>query len=354
MTKGQCKPDNDIAMSSAPTVWAATCQQQSGHWDDMLEQMESRQIHSFRLLEADDIRSLTGSDALVAGVVDTASATLHPGHLVRALRREALSLEVRVLEKTAMTRLQRSSAPAVVTRRGTLTARKVVLALYGWSLSLPEVRPALMVMMTDAAMTVPVPDLLDSLGVADASGFTDSRTFIESCRPTADGRVVVTKSGAALPFGDRIDASLERTRRSTRELCAIMAANHPALADVAMEGTWCGPIDRSRDGLPMFGHLGSSPDIVFGCGYSGAGIVPSRVGSRILASLVQEKDDAWSRSPLVRQPERAFPREPFRWIGGYAVRAAIERKDRLDHEGLKPGPLTRFWLRFKPANYKPA
>ena len=140
-------------------------------------------------------------------------------------------------------------------------------------------------------MTVPVPGLLDSLGVAGAPGFTDSRTFIESCRPTADGRMVVTKSGGALPFGDRVDASLKRTRRSTRELRAIMAAYHPALADVAIEGTWCGPIDRSRDGLPMFGHLGSSPDIVFGCGYSGAGIVPSRVGSHILASLVQERDD---------------------------------------------------------------
>ena len=109
------KPGNDIAMSSSPTVWAATCQKQSGHWDDMLDQMESRQIHSFRLLEGDDIQSLTGSDALVAGVVDTASATLHPGHLVRALRREALSLEVRVLEKTAMTRLRRASPPGVVT-----------------------------------------------------------------------------------------------------------------------------------------------------------------------------------------------------------------------------------------------
>lgn len=348
------KPGNDIAMSSAPTVWAATCQRQSGHWDDMLDLMESRQIHSFRRLETDDVRSLTGSDALVAGVVDTASATLHPGHLVRALRREALSLEVRVLEKTAMTRLKRSTPPGVITPRGTLTARKVVLALYGWSLSLPEIRPALMVMVTDAAMTAPVPGLLDSLGIADAAGFTDSRTFIESCRPTADGRIVVTKSGGALPFGDRVDASLRRTRRSTRELHAIMAAYHPALADVAIEGTWCGPIDRSRDGLPMFGHLGSSPDIVFGCGYSGAGIVPSRVGSHILASLVQERDDAWSRSPLVRQPERAFPREPFRWIGGHAVRAAIERKDRLDHEGREPGPLTRFWLSFKPASYKPA
>ncbi len=345
---------HDIAVNASHTLWTATCERQSGHWDAMMELMESYQIHSFRLLGRDEVRAMTGSDALSAGVIDTASALVHPGHLVRALRSEALSLGVRIFEETAMVRLERSVPPRVVTGGGTVTARKVVLALYGWSLSIPELRQAVMVMFTDAIMTVPVPELLEDIGFRDAPGFTDSRTFIESCRPTADGRVVVTKSGGRLPFGDRLDSCLDGTRRSVDELRNIMAAYHPRLRDVAIEGTWSGPIDRTGNGLPVFGRLAGAPDIVFGCGYSGAGVVPSRVGSHILASLVQERNDAWTRSALVRTPDRAFPREPFRWIGGHLVRAAIERKDRLDHEGRDPGPLTRFWLRFKPESYKPA
>ena len=81
------RPGNDIQMNSSHTIWGATCERQSGHWDRMMELMESYQIHSFRFLGTDEIRNLTGSDALIDGVIDTASALVHPGHLVRALRR---------------------------------------------------------------------------------------------------------------------------------------------------------------------------------------------------------------------------------------------------------------------------
>jgi hypothetical protein len=36
------------------------------------------------------------------------------------------------------------------------------------------------------------------------------------------------------------------------------------------------------------------------------------------------------------------------------VRAAIGRKDRLDHEGRKPGLITRALVAFKPSSYKPS
>ena len=36
------------------------------------------------------------------------------------------------------------------------------------------------------------------------------------------------------------------------------------------------------------------------------------------------------------------------------ARAAIERMDRLDHEGRAPGPITRALYALKPASYKPA
>ncbi len=344
----------DAQFSAANTLWGATCERQSGHWDRMMTLMEAFQVHSYKLLDRDQIREATGSDAPVAGVIDTASAMIHPGHLVRGLRRVALSKGVRVHENTAMTALGRTSPPTVTTPRGRVTARKVVLALYGWSLSIPELRSSAMVMFTDAAMTKPIPGKLEEIGFRNAPGLTDSRTFVESCRPTADGRVMWTKSGGWLPYGDRLDACYRRTFRSEDELRDVMAAYHPSLRDVAIEGAWCGPIDRTMNGLPIFGRLPTCRDIVFGYGYSGAGVAPSRVGSHILASLVQDLDDAWTRSPLVRPLDRSFPPEPLRWIGGQFVKAAIARKDRHDHEGRDVGPIARFWLRFKPASYKPS
>ncbi|MBJ26838.1 MAG: hypothetical protein CL567_04165 [Alphaproteobacteria bacterium] len=346
--------DIDTQISHSNTIWGATCEKQSGHWDKMLSLMEAFQVHSYQVLDKHKIQQMTGSDSLIAGVIDTASIMIHPGNLVRGLRRVALNKGVRIFEKTPMTKLGRTTPPTVKTTKGKITARKVVLAMYGWSLSIPELRRSAMVMFTDAAMTVPIPDKLRDIGFYDAPGFTDSRTFIESIRPTSDGRVMLTKSGGWLPFGDRLDACPEYTCRSENELRRVLESYHPSLKDVEIEGTWCGPIDRTMDGLPTFGRLPTCPHIVFGYGYSGAGIVPSRVGSHILASLVQDLKDEWTSCPLVRPLKKDFPNEPFRWIGGHIVKSAIERKDRLDHEGLAVGPITKFWLQFTPKSYKPS
>ena len=344
----------DTQISHANTIWGATCEKQSGHWDKMLSLMEAFQVHSYQLLDQQKIQEMTGSDALIAGVMDTASVMLHPGNLVRGLRRVALNKGVRIYEKTSMTKLGRTIPPTVQTPGGIITSRKVVLAMYGWSLSIPELRHSSMVMFTDAAMTVPIPEKLCEIGFDNAPGFTDSRTFIEAIRPTADGRVMLTKSGGWLPFGDRLDASPKHAYRSEDQLRNILAAYHPSLKDVEIEGTWCGPIDRTIDGLPTFGRLPTCPNIVFGYGYSGAGIVPSRVGSHILASLVQDLKDEWTSCPLVRPLNRDFPNEPFRWIGGHMVKRAIERKDSFDHQGRTVGPITKFWLQFTPKSYKPS
>ncbi len=334
-------------------IWGATCEAQSGHWHGMIDMLEKRQVHLFDILDREEITRRTGSRAFVAGVFDRSNALIHPGRLVRGLRRAALKRGVVIYEGTRMVRLDRGRPPKVVTQNGTITAKKVVLGLYGWSMSIPELAPSIMVIGTDAAMTEPIPDALQKAGWADGPPLMDSRIFVSGWRTTADGRVMWTKAGGVLPYGDRLDPCFPRIKRSETELRTVLRRIHPTLADKSMAGTWAGPIDRSKDGLPMFGRLAGHPDILFGHGYSGSGIVLARLGSRMLASLALETDDEWSKAALVRQPLRGFPPEPFRYVGGRMVRAAIERQDRLEHEGKSPGPLTRALVAMKPASYKP-
>ena len=343
----------DAQVDRRGVFWGATCPMQSGHWDRMLETVEKFQVRHYRVMDGEEIRATTGATNYVAGVLDTSSALIHPGHLVRGLRRLALLEGVRIFEHTPMTALRRGRPPAVVTPRGTVTADKVVLGIYGWSLGVPELRPAIMVICTDAAMTERVPERVAAAGWKDYGGLTDSRIFVEGMRTTSDGRVFWSKAGGRMPFGGRLDAALRTPHKSTEEMRAILGKVFPTLADAPIAGTWSGPIDRSRDGLPLFGRLPGCPDILYGYGYSGAGIVPSRLGSKMLASLALETDDEWANGPLVRSPDRAYPPEPVRWVGGHMVHAAIARKDRLDHEGRKTGPVTDFLLKFKPPSYKP-
>jgi glycine/D-amino acid oxidase-like deaminating enzyme len=334
-------------------IWGATCKAQSGHWDGMLEELARHQVRHFKRLTQDEIAAMTGTRAYVAGALDRSAAMLHPGHLVRGLRRVALERGIRIHEGTPMTRLGRTRPPTVTTPAGIVKAGKVILAIYAWSLGVRELRPGIMVICTDAAMTAPIPDRLEEIGWTSGTGLTDSRIFVEAQRTTRSGRVMWSKAGGAMPFGARVDGRLARTSRPEGAMRELLRVPFPELADAPIAGMWPGPIDRSGNGLPMFGALPTCPDILYGYGYSGAGIVLSRLGSHILASLALEADDAWSRGGLVRPIDRRYPPEPIRFVGAHMVHRAIQRKDRLDHEGREIGPVTRALLKFKPQSYKP-
>jgi hypothetical protein len=110
----------------------------------------------------------------------------------------------------------------------------------------------------------------------------------------------------------------------------------PAFAQVPVEASWNGPSDRSVTGMPFFGRLDGHPDIVYGLGYSGSGIGQSYLGGTILTSLVLDRDDAWTRSPLVGGPLGYFPPEPVRYLGSILVRDAIRRKEKAEDTNRKP------------------
>ncbi|MEZ5923614.1 MAG: FAD-binding oxidoreductase [Hyphomicrobiaceae bacterium] len=344
----------DLGWQGGGSIWGATCAAQSGHWHAAIDALVAHGIDLYDVLTAADIERLTGSPSFVAGVLDRSNAVIQPARLARGLRRAALGMGIVIHEGTRMTRLGRGTPPSVVTPTGRLTARKVILATYAWSLAVPELAPAAMVMCTDGLVTGPAPDAIEAAGFTGVPAMVDSRVFISSCRTTADGRIGITKSGGRLPYGARIDAARKGPRRPLAELRQVLGMFQPTLAGLPIAGTWAGPIDRSWDGLPLFGRIPGHPDILYGFGYSGSGVALSRLGARMLASLALDAKDEWSTAALVRQPKRAFPPEPFRYIGAHAVRTAIERHDRLDHEGRAAGPITRALYALKPASYKPA
>ncbi len=109
-----------------------------------------------------------------------------------------------------------------------------------------------------------------------------------------------------------------------------------------MADDWSGPIDRSFTHLPLFGHLGGHPGILYGVGWSGTGVGPSVLGGRILASLALDATDEWSRSALVDQPQFGrFPPEPIRTLGGAVVRRAVIARGRAEDRDERPSRLTK-------------
>ena len=155
-------------------------------------------------------------------------------------------------------------------------------------------------------------------------------------------------SGGIIGFGTIEGQRFEGPSIRESEIRACVERGFPALAKLPFTDSWCGPIDRTRSGLPLFGRLPGSPNILYGYGFSGNGVATTPVTSRILASLALDQVDEWSTCGLVRPPDRWLPPEPIRYVGAHLVRGAIRQKDRMQQEGRKPGPVTTLLARLAP------
>jgi len=71
------------------------------------------------------------------------------------------------------------------------------------------------------------------------------------------------------------------------------------------------------------------------------GLTSTKLGGKILASLVLKVDEEWSRMPVVGAPLVKLPPEPLRCPMIQSVTWAYEARDRAHEEGRMPGLVPR-------------
>lgn len=330
-------------------LWTASNRTQLDSWRVAMDTLDRLGLHPFEELSPEEVARRSGSTTHMAGIYESGTATLQPASLARGLARVCHEKGVEIYEGTAMTELLRGGRPGVRTPRGTVTADKVVLALNAWAHELPEFRRQVMPICADGLATEPIAERLQALGLADGVAISDSRMMVDYYRTTPDGRMVYGKGGGDFPFAGRVGSRFDTVSSRPEAVRAAMLRNYPSLADAAIAATWRGPATRTATGLPMFGRLRGAPAILFGHGYVGNGVGPSYTGGRILASLALERHDEWSETPLVGAEGPALPPEPFRYVGGHVVRAAVARKERAEDAGRRATALDRFLASLAPA-----
>jgi len=334
-------------------LWVATTEAQIGAWEGTVTATEQAGAEAFVRLEPEDAARRAGSPTHLAGIFEPTCATVQPALLARGLRRVAAGLGVRIYEHSPMVRLERSAPPRVHTALGTVAAGTVVLALNAWLVQVRELSRSLAVIASDMVATAPVPDRLEEIGLTTGIAISDSRLLVNYYRTTRDGRIAFGKGGGALGSGNRVGRALNGASPRAAEVAASFRELYPALADVDIPASWTGPTDRSLDGLPFFGRLGGRPDLLYGAGYSGNGVGPAYLGGTILASLALGLDDEWTRSPLAQGPHGRFPPGPIKDVGGRLVRSAVERKERAEDAGARPGRLAVRMAGLAPAGLVP-
>jgi glycine/D-amino acid oxidase-like deaminating enzyme len=268
-------------------------------------------------------------------------ATVHPGRLVAALRRAALDAGVQLFEGTPV----RPCNNLLQGENGAVRARDVVVATNAAAAEWGPARGHVTVFGSYVVLTEPVPELLAEIGWTTGEAIVDSRMFLHYFRTTNDGRVLMGSGSGPIGHGARID------RRFTHDVATVARAERglrrllPGLAEARVEAAWGGPIDVSADHLPFVGTVQGSR-VHYALGYSGHGVGPSWLAGQALASLVLDAEDEWTRLPLVRREVARVPREPFRRLGGGAIRAAILACEEADEAARRAPAWARLgaWL----------
>ena len=334
-------------------IWSASSEKQLGSWDVLVDSLNQYKVNPFVELAQGESQSRTGSPRNIAAIFDKNAATVQPAMLARGLRRHALSLGVNIYENSAMKQLERSKIPIVHTEQGSVKAEKVVVAMNAWGAIFPELRRNIALVSSDMVATAQVPERLKQIGFVGGECMTDSRVVLNYYRNTPDGRVVFGKPMGKFGYAGRVDDIYECPTPAVKSVTKAFQEIYPNLNDVPIISSWTGPIDRAMSGLPTFGHLGGHANIVYAIGFSGNGVGTTVFASRIVASLVLEKNDEWSQCGLVDTKIKRFPIEPFRYIGGYMVRDALVRKEAFEDRNRNAGPITSFLASLAPAGYVP-
>ena len=331
----------DAHFRQAGWLWTATTPLHLGAWEKGVHACEERGIAAFARLTPEEVATRAGSPIHVGGMWERCAATVQPALLARGLRRVAVERGVRVYERSPVIRLEPSSPPIVRTPGGAVAAEKVVLATNAWAASLPELRRVIVPLSSDMVATAPTPERLVTMGWTGGECITDSRLMVHYYRTTRDGRIAIGRGSGALGYLGRVTPTFDGDARRAAVVERGLRRLYPTVADVPVTHSWAGAVDRSENGVPVFGRLDGADRILYGVGFSGNGVAPSVLAGRILASSVLDRRDEWATSPLTRGPLARFPPEPIRFLGGLVVRTAVGRKEEAEQAGRQADALTR-------------
>lgn len=280
-------------------------------------------------LTSDNLWRLTRNPHIARGLLFPEGACVHPARLVQALKRACLASGVVIHEHSPATDVDVEHA-VVTTDAGLLRARDVVLATNAWTSSLTPMNRHVTNLSSHVIVTEPAPDVLSRLEWPAGMLIRDARMFLHWLRVTSDSRIVVGTGAGPLSYRGRVVPAHTHHARSTERVIDVLPKFLPEAAHVGIAAAWGGAIDMSSDNCPFFTTLPGTR-VHYGIGYSGHGVNAAWIGGQVLASLTLGTQDRWSRSAFCTRRLPTLPPEPFRYLGGAAVRSrTIALEDAAD------------------------
>jgi len=246
-------------------------------------------------LSRDEVHGMLATPLYHGGVYNKRNLHLHSLNLCLGEAQAACSLGAQLYEQTPVQDITGRRQPQLKTAKGTITARKVVLAGNAYHRLMHKqlgglMFPAILGNLTTEPLSE---ELAAEINRHDVAVY-DSRMVLDYYRLTADNRLM---------FGGG-------TNYSGRELANVAASMTPSLVDTfpALKGTridyaWTGTAGIVINRIPLVGKVGNN--IYYAQGYSGHGIATSHIMAEVLAEALTgtlEKFDVFADFDHTRVP----------------------------------------------------
>ncbi len=282
-----------------------------GFAEDMAELKQLGYQHEMRLLQAEQMHEVVGSNRYVGGLIDMGSGHLHPLNLALGEAAAAQSLGVQLFEDSAVSHLDYGPEVRVHTAQGVVRAGNLVLGcnayLNGLNNNLGgKVLPA----GSYVIATEPLSEAEARAIIPQNMALCDQRVALDYYRLSADRRLLF---GGACHYSGRDPADIAGYMRPK------MLAVFPHLHDARIDYQWGGMIGIGANRLPQIGRLKEQPNVYYAQAYSGHGVNATHLAGKLLAEAIAGQAssgfDLFAKVPHMTFPGGKHLRSPLLALG---------------------------------------
>jgi len=231
-----------------------------------------------RLVSADEMAALTGSRFWHGGWTNPTGGHINPLALARGMAAAVVATGGRIVVRTPATAIEYVSGRwRVVTPRGTVTARALILASNAYTGEhAPSLAPAIarevVPVLSWQMATRPLGDNVRSVVLPGRQALSDTHGDLHFCRYDARNRLVT---------GGALMVSANGAERLKARIGARLQRMFPEVGDVGFDYVWNGYIGMTTDFMPRLHRLG--PDGYAWAGCNGRGVALGAALGRELA-----------------------------------------------------------------------
>lgn len=252
------------------------------------------------LLSKPELEERLATTAYCGALKDDGAGHFHPLNYAIGLARALKDEGGLIFENSRVTEIRQGTQALVVTEKGEVRARYVVLACNAYMAGLlPQVESRIMPVASYAVATAPLGDNLARALIRDDEAVSDTNFVVDYFRLTADKRLL---------FGGRCSYSGVHPKDLAGNMRPRLSRVFPQLARVDLDHAWGGHIGITYNRLPDVGRIGDN--VYYVQGFSGQGVSLSGILGKLMAEAISGEAERFEL--FTRIKHLPFPGGPLR------------------------------------------